>query len=46
VANNSVNNVSAYSIAANGALTPVKGSPFASGFNPESMAVDPARGFA
>jgi hypothetical protein len=40
------NNVAAYSIAANGALTPVKGSPFAAGVNPISMAVDPTGKFA
>jgi hypothetical protein len=41
VANGNTNNVSAYSIAANGALTPVKGSPFAAGRQPFSAAVDP-----
>src|SRR5260221_622797 len=34
------NNVSAYSIGANGALTPVPGSPFAAGTEPNSVAVD------
>jgi hypothetical protein len=40
------NNVSAYSIAANGALTPVPGSPFAAGNSPFSVAVDPTGKFA
>jgi len=41
------NNVSAYSIAANGALKPVKGSPFPSeGTGAISVAVDPAGKFA
>jgi 6-phosphogluconolactonase len=40
-------NVSAYSIGANGALTPVPGSPFAAGRNgPLSVAVDPTGKFA
>jgi DNA-binding beta-propeller fold protein YncE len=34
-------NVSAYSIGKNGALTPVPGSPFATGSFPTSVAVDP-----
>jgi DNA-binding beta-propeller fold protein YncE len=41
VANAFGNNVSAYSIGANGALTPVTGSPFAAGTAPFSVAVDP-----
>src|SRR5260221_375162 len=40
------NNVSAYSIGANGALTPVPGSPFAAGTFPTSVAVDPTAKFA
>jgi hypothetical protein len=40
------NNVSAYSIGANGALTPVAGSPFAAGNNPNSVAVNPTGEFA
>jgi DNA-binding beta-propeller fold protein YncE len=40
------NNVSAYSIGANGALTPVAGSPFATGFTPDSVAVNPTGKFA
>jgi hypothetical protein len=40
------NNVSAYSIGANGALTPVPGSPFAAGRGPFSVAVDPTGKFA
>src|SRR5260370_8380919 len=40
------NNVSAYSIGSNGALTPVPGSPFAAGQNPGSVAVDPTGKFA
>ena len=39
VANRLSNNVSAYSIGANGALTPVPGSPFAAGNAPVSVAV-------
>ncbi len=41
VTNESGNNVSAYSIGANGALTPVPGSPFAAGFGPKSVAITP-----
>ncbi len=41
VANFDSNNVSAYSIGANGVLMPVPGSPFAAGINPISVAVDP-----
>jgi DNA-binding beta-propeller fold protein YncE len=40
------NNVSAYSIGSNGALTPVPGSPFAAGSFPNSVAVDPTGKFA
>jgi hypothetical protein len=43
---NLCNNVSAYSIGANGALTEVPGSPFAAGFEPFSVAVDPTGKFA
>src|SRR5260221_8327752 len=39
-------NVSAYSIGANGALTPVPGSPFAAGTCPPSVAVAPPATFA
>ena len=46
VANSTSNNVSAYSIGANGALTPVPGSPFAAGTQPQSVAVDPTAKFA
>ena len=46
VANANSNNVSAYSIGANGALTPVPGSPFAAGTCPISVAVDPTGKFA
>src|SRR5260221_12711296 len=46
VVNNASNNVSAYSIGANGALTPVPGSPFAAGTWPFSVAVDPTAKFA
>jgi len=38
--------VSAYSIGANGALTPVPGSPFAAGTEPNSVAVDSTAKFA
>jgi 6-phosphogluconolactonase len=40
------NNVSAYRIGANGALTPVAGSPFAAGSGPFAVAVDPTGKFA
>jgi 6-phosphogluconolactonase len=40
------NIVSAYSIGANGALTPVRGSPFLAGSRPISVAVDPTGKFA
>jgi 6-phosphogluconolactonase len=46
VANAQSNNVSAYSIDANGALTPVPGSPFGAGRLPESVAVDRTGKFA
>ena len=46
VANFQSANVSAYSIGVNGALTPVPGSPFAAGFRPFSVAVDPTGKFA
>jgi len=46
VANDSGNSVSAFSIGANGALTPVPGSPFAAGIGPLSVAVDPTGKFA
>src|SRR5260370_925717 len=45
VANTFSNNVSAYSIGANGALTRVPGSPFAAGIFPNSVAVDPTGKF-
>ena len=40
VANLESNTVSAYSVGANGALTPVAGSPFAAGLEPFSVAVN------
>jgi 6-phosphogluconolactonase (cycloisomerase 2 family) len=40
VANDGSNNISAYHIAENGALTPVAGSPFIAGSAPRSVAVD------
>src|SRR5437660_1761004 len=46
VANQFSNNVSAYSIGANGALIPVPGSPFAGASGPSSVAVDPTGKFA
>jgi len=46
VTNESGNNVSAYSIGANGALTPVPGSPFLAGSLPVSVALDPTGKFA
>jgi 6-phosphogluconolactonase len=39
-------NVSAYTIGVTGALTPVVGSPFPAGSNPNSVAVDPSGKFA
>ncbi len=45
VANANSNNISGYSLGANGALTPVPGSPFATGRNPASVAVDPTATF-
>ncbi|NNM69475.1 MAG: beta-propeller fold lactonase family protein [Gallionella sp.] len=47
VANNYSNNVSAYTLnATSGALTPVAGSPFAAGAQPNSVTVDPSGKFA
>src|SRR5258708_17665346 len=46
VANNDSIYVSAYSIGANGALTPVPGSPFVAGIFPISVAVDPMATFS
>jgi 6-phosphogluconolactonase len=46
VANSGSSNVSAYRIGANGTLTPVPGSPFATGSYPQSVAVDPTGEFA
>ena len=46
VANRLSNNVSAYSIGANGALTPVPGSPFLAGISPQSVAITPLVPFA
>ena len=46
VANRGSNDVSAYSISSNGALTPVPGSPFPAGLGPLSVAVDPMAKFA
>jgi len=47
VANRGAGNVSGFSInAAGGALTPIPGSPFASGANPVSIAVDPTGAYA
>jgi DNA-binding beta-propeller fold protein YncE len=46
VLNESSNNVSVYRIGANGALTPIPGSPFAAGLNPYSVAITPRVPFA
>lgn len=47
VANFYSNNVSAYAIdASNGALMQVQGSPFAAGFGPSAVAIDPTGNFA
>jgi 6-phosphogluconolactonase len=45
VANAGSNNVSAFRIAESGALTPVVGSPFPTGSDPRSLAVDLFRRF-
>jgi 6-phosphogluconolactonase (cycloisomerase 2 family) len=45
VSNQGSNNVSAYTIGGTGALTPVTGSPFASGTAPSSVAVSPNGSF-
>ncbi len=44
--NSGTNGVDAYSIGSDGALTPVPGSPFATGGGPRSVAVDPTGQFA
>jgi DNA-binding beta-propeller fold protein YncE len=46
VANFNSNNISAYSIGSDGALTPVSGSPFSAGLGPISVAVNPMGKFA
>ena len=46
VANLGDNTVSAYSVGSNGALTPVPGSPFATGRQPSSVTVDPTGTYA
>jgi 6-phosphogluconolactonase len=46
VANRGSDDVSAYTIASNGALTPIPGSPFPAGRGPLSVAVDPMAKFA
>jgi 6-phosphogluconolactonase len=46
VANFSSNNVSAYGISSNGALTPVSGSPFPTGVGPVSVALNDTAKFA
>ena len=46
VGNYGDDNISAYKIASDGALTAVKGSPFAAGTGPTAMAVDPTGKFA
>ena len=46
VVNYGSSNVSAYRIGANGVLRPVPGSPFETGLNPQSVAVDPTGKFA
>ncbi len=45
VANQGSNNVSGFSIGADGRLTAVTGSPFAAGSNPTSLSVDPSGNF-
>ncbi|MGC2406036.1 MAG: beta-propeller fold lactonase family protein [Candidatus Cybelea sp.] len=46
VVNFGSNNLSAYSIAAGGALTPLAGSPFSAGTEPYGLAIDPTGKFA
>jgi 6-phosphogluconolactonase len=46
VANRFGSNISAYSIGSNGALTPLPGSPFATGVGPVSVAVNATAKFA
>jgi 6-phosphogluconolactonase len=46
VVNFGSNNLSAYSIAAGGALTPLAGSPFSAGTEPYGLAIDPTGRFA
>src|SRR5580700_11668890 len=46
VANFGDNTVSAYNVGSNGALTPVPGSPFATGRSPVSVTVDPTGTYA
>ena len=46
VANLYSDNVSAYAVNASGALTPVQGSPFAAGYDPYGVAIDPTGKFA
>jgi 6-phosphogluconolactonase (cycloisomerase 2 family) len=46
VANQSANNISAYTIEPNGRLVPVAGSPFSAGSSPNSVAVVPSGRFA
>jgi len=46
VANLNSNNISAYSIVADGSLTPVPGSPFKAGSRPQSVALHPTNKFA
>jgi len=44
--NESGGNISAYRIRSDGALTPIPGSPFATGTDPHEMAIDPTGKFA
>jgi 6-phosphogluconolactonase len=45
VANRFGSNISAYSIGSNGTLNPIPDSPFAAGYEPYSVAVDPTAKF-
>ncbi len=45
VANSGSNSISGYWVKANGALVPVRGSPFATGSTPESVTIDPGGKF-
>ena len=45
VANSAANTISAYTLASTGALTPISGSPFATGAGPTDLAEDNTKGY-